>query len=206
MKATEKKGRGRPIAIPREERRKRILETAEKLFIQKGYAMTSMVDIAQHGEMSKRTIYQHFETKEMLFKALVEDIGAFAYPEPSNEDTADESIAQVLRALADYVLSPRHVAITRLVIAEADNFPNMREDYYEQGIKRGKMLLESRLDDLMKQQKIRTMPVEETADLLFGAALGTNLLESINTRKVFSREVMEAKINRVVELILEKFE
>ncbi len=199
----EKKGRGRPVAIPVQERRVRILESAEKLFARNGYAATSMADIAKDAEMSKRTIYGCFETKEMLFQALVEDAGAFVPPELSAETPPRESIERILTALSNYVLSTRHVKMTRLVIAEADQFPEIREHYYMQGIKRGKDLLENRLSYLMEKGEIKTTPLEETADLLFGAALGTTLLETLNRRRDFGKEAMAAKIKRAVALLLE---
>ena len=53
-----------------DERRVRILETAEKLFYQKGYEATSVQDILDDLKMSKGGFYHHFESKLQLLDAL----------------------------------------------------------------------------------------------------------------------------------------
>jgi len=53
-----------------DERRNKILETAEKLFYRKGYEATSIQDILDDLKMSKGGFYHHFESKLQLLDAL----------------------------------------------------------------------------------------------------------------------------------------
>ena len=53
-----------------DERRSKILETAEKLFYRKGYEATSIQDILDDLKMSKGGFYHHFESKLQLLDAL----------------------------------------------------------------------------------------------------------------------------------------
>ena len=53
-----------------DERREKILETAEKLFYRKGYEATSIQDILDELKMSKGGFYHHFESKLQLLEAL----------------------------------------------------------------------------------------------------------------------------------------
>ena len=53
-----------------DERRLKILETAEKLFYRKGYEATSIQDILDDLKMSKGGFYHHFESKLQLLDAL----------------------------------------------------------------------------------------------------------------------------------------
>ena len=53
-----------------DERRGRILETAERLFYQKGYEHTSIQDILDELKLSKGGFYHHFESKLQLLDAL----------------------------------------------------------------------------------------------------------------------------------------
>ncbi len=50
-----------------------ILEKAIEVFTRKGFAETSMDEIAESAGVSKRTVYNHFQSKERLFQALVAD-------------------------------------------------------------------------------------------------------------------------------------
>ncbi|MDR0269770.1 TetR family transcriptional regulator C-terminal domain-containing protein [Paenibacillus sp.] len=55
-----------------QQKREFILERAKDLFIQKGYAATSMEDLVHFTGISKGSIYYHFENKEDLFFRLIE--------------------------------------------------------------------------------------------------------------------------------------
>ena len=49
-----------------------ILETATRLFVQKGYERTSIQDIIDNlGGLSKGAIYHHFKSKEEIFIAVM---------------------------------------------------------------------------------------------------------------------------------------
>ena len=52
-----------------------ILDTAERLFIQKGYEKTSLQDIIRETDLSKGAIYHHFTSKEEIFYSVCERIG-----------------------------------------------------------------------------------------------------------------------------------
>lgn len=63
-----------PSRTELEKGRKRdaILKAAEKVFLSKGYAETSMNDLAEKSQFTKRTIYAYFTCKEDLFCAVIE--------------------------------------------------------------------------------------------------------------------------------------
>ena len=52
--------------------RERLLETAISLFAQKGYAGTTVREIAQQAGVSKPVLYYYFESKEGLFLSILE--------------------------------------------------------------------------------------------------------------------------------------
>jgi AcrR family transcriptional regulator len=52
--------------------RKRILETAYDLFYQKGYGRVGIDDIAERANITKRTLYYHFESKDELLARVLE--------------------------------------------------------------------------------------------------------------------------------------
>ncbi|MFD2131502.1 TetR/AcrR family transcriptional regulator [Pseudogracilibacillus auburnensis] len=55
-----------------EERRKEILDVAEKLFSTKGYVHTTINDILKTIGIAKGTFYYHFQSKEAVMDAIVE--------------------------------------------------------------------------------------------------------------------------------------
>jgi AcrR family transcriptional regulator len=52
--------------------REKILETAMRLFSSHGYANTSLSQVAKEAEVSKALIFWHFESKEKLFRSVVQ--------------------------------------------------------------------------------------------------------------------------------------
>ncbi|MCH9611762.1 MAG: HTH-type transcriptional repressor KstR2 [Chlamydiia bacterium] len=54
--------------------RQLILKTAKTLFLTQGYESTTMSDIMKSLNIAKGTIYHHFESKDVLFAAVLEDI------------------------------------------------------------------------------------------------------------------------------------
>ena len=51
----------------KEQRRKAILDAAEKVFFEKGLKYSTMDDVAEEAELSKGTLYLYFKNKEELF-------------------------------------------------------------------------------------------------------------------------------------------
>lgn len=55
------------------QKRQAILEGAVKVFTKNGFDASSMDHIAEVAGVSKRTVYNHFPSKEILFQAIVAD-------------------------------------------------------------------------------------------------------------------------------------
>lgn len=58
-----------------EETVRKILDTAERLFIEKGYEHASLQDIIDETGLSKGAIYHHFSSKEDIFYSVCDRIG-----------------------------------------------------------------------------------------------------------------------------------
>ncbi|MGA7162276.1 MAG: TetR/AcrR family transcriptional regulator [Bacteroidota bacterium] len=65
MGIQERKGR------EKERRKEEILDAAQRVFIEKGLTTATVDDIATAAELSKGTIYLHFESKEDIYVALM---------------------------------------------------------------------------------------------------------------------------------------
>lgn len=58
--------------LPRAERREAILRAAATAFARTGFADTSMEDVAAEAGITKLLIYRHFDSKEELYRAVLE--------------------------------------------------------------------------------------------------------------------------------------
>lgn len=83
-----------------EETRSRILESAIKLFSDRGYNKASVDDICTEAGISKGAFYHHFESKQALFLALLDNwLQAIDNAiEASKDKTAPETFMQMTEA------------------------------------------------------------------------------------------------------------
>jgi AcrR family transcriptional regulator len=117
-----------------------ILDAATTLFLRNGYLGTSMDEIAARARVSKQTVYKHFSDKESLFSAIVSAAVDAAGNPVLEEATAladTDDVATDLRAFArgqlERVMQPRLMQLRRLVIGEANRFPELGRAFYERG-------------------------------------------------------------------------
>jgi AcrR family transcriptional regulator len=79
----------------RAEKRQLIKDTALHLFAKKGYAATSINDIAQSANISKGLMYNYFASKEAVFQSiwdgLVEEFSLMIDPNQDGEVTREEA-------------------------------------------------------------------------------------------------------------------
>jgi len=130
--------RGRPRLFDEVTRRERLVAAAEHVFVDEGYGAASMDDIARRAGMSKKTIYQVFETKHELFAAVIEsrkaELAAMIEGEGSGTSRPPEEVLRgFLRRIAGFVLAPRQAALYRLAVAESQRAPELANAFYREG-------------------------------------------------------------------------
>jgi len=118
-------------------KRESIMTAAQALFLVHGYQGTSVDQIAAVAEVSKQTVYKHFGDKRELLKAIVTAVvDATVRPFLDRIAALAESadLEPDLLALGnDYlrsVLAEPVVQLRRLVIAEANQLPELAHFYY----------------------------------------------------------------------------
>ncbi|MFD5512144.1 TetR/AcrR family transcriptional regulator [Streptomyces sp. NPDC127051] len=123
-------------------KRKAIMEAATELFLHKGYPGTSMDEIAATAAVSKQTVYKQFTDKETLFGAIITNassrVGLFVEVIDALRDTDDLSgdLTGLARRYITTVIQPGGLQLRRLLIAEADRFPEVAADYYQRAPER----------------------------------------------------------------------
>ena len=117
--------------------RARILASALSLFVKRGYEHTTFTDIAARLKMTKGAVYWHFESKEALLVALVEEMLAKFRRQleeltPKREDLTFPAMAEVMVANAERIIAnPKGTAFFMLLKTQvkwgADSMTATRE-------------------------------------------------------------------------------
>ncbi len=105
-----------------------ILAAARELFLTRGFAATSVQEIADRAGVTKRTLYVKIGDKEAIFAAVV---GAMLQDwrqvvvgfDP--DDSLQLQFEQLGRQLLSVMLEPDMVRLNRVMLAEAYRFPSL---------------------------------------------------------------------------------
>jgi len=127
----EPKFRRRKTARPGE-----IAAAALQVFAEKGFAAARLDDIAARAGVSKGAIYLYFETKEDVFRAVVEQtiapnlaaVRAMIAAHPGPFSALVETVAG---RVAEIVGQSRIGGVAKMVIGEAGNFPELARIWHD---------------------------------------------------------------------------
>jgi AcrR family transcriptional regulator len=156
---------------PKRERRKEsrpgeLLDAALDLFVEKGFSATRVEEVAARAGVSKGTLFLYFQSKEDLFKAVVRENIANQFPGWNEEfNTFQGTSADMLRyALVTWwerIGKTRVSGITKLVMSEAQNFPEIANFYQEEVIKPGNALIRRILERGVKKGEFRQLDTDQ---------------------------------------------
>ena len=119
-------------------RREQLIAVAEQLFLQHGFANTSVNAIVRVAGGSLATLYAEFGSKEALFESVLSERAARFFPEETSAPRQTLDAQAELRALATHMLkrmlSEDGLAVYRIAVHEAPRFPALRKALLEVGM------------------------------------------------------------------------
>jgi AcrR family transcriptional regulator len=157
--------------------RRRILDAAVELFGEVGFAATGLGDIIERAELTKGALYYHFESKESLASAIIEEAAAKVFetidvicasPSPAMENLVHSSFA-----VAGIVTSDPIVRTGVQVARALGEFNAVVTQSYAGALQ----LVTVQLAAAETDGDLRTaLPADAVAETLLAAYLGAELL------------------------------
>ncbi|GAB2976782.1 TetR/AcrR family transcriptional regulator [Amycolatopsis acidiphila] len=169
-----------------ESTRSALVDSAVELFTERGYAGTSLDEVAKRARVTKGALYHHFSGKQALFEA------AFAQVESGVFGRLEEIMQgpgapweRALGGLREFISSCLDPSYQRIAIHEAPVVMGW-ERWREAEDRASFGLIRSSLEDLIEAGELDSVPVEITARLLFGAlsSAATEIASSPDPEKV----------------------
>ncbi|HEY9618958.1 MAG TPA: TetR/AcrR family transcriptional regulator [Crinalium sp.] len=183
-----------------------ILKGAMQVFLQHGYAETSMDRVAAEAGVSKHTIYNYFQGKEGLFVALIERLVLrHFHVEFGCELPVTSPPEQVLRRIAEIFLSrmddPEYIAFVRLLLAESGRFPELAQLYTREVIQKG----DEALSKFLRFHPDLNLPDPDMTARIFSGSLVAFMLsqELLHGRRT-APVSKERLVNDLIRLIVGK--
>lgn len=170
---------------PRNQRRKaarpdEIIAAAIQLFHQKGFTATRIDEVAAAAGVTKGTVYLYFPSKEALFKAVVQErilpnLARMHELVAQFRGSRRDCLSMVLRGVAE-ALENCGGSISKLMIAEAGNFPELARFYETEVIEPTYQTLRQILSEGMASGEFRDMDLVHIPRIIIAPLLYANIL------------------------------
>jgi AcrR family transcriptional regulator len=152
-----------------------IIDAAMSLFAIKGFAATTMVQIAARAGISKPTIYLYFKTKEDLFDAAILDRVTSVMDRAADMVAADlpvrDAFGRVLRLIYGELIATDASVVLRIIVAEGERSPRLCERYEALAVGRGRAILAALVARGRASGELRDAPYVDLPELLLAPAL-----------------------------------
>jgi AcrR family transcriptional regulator len=189
---------------------RQILDGAAYVFARDGYEGASMSRIAGEAGVSKGTLYNYFTNKAELFSAYVRgECGrsiAMMFDDVDPATPPAEVLPQIGVGMFRMLLSERALTMYRMVVAEADKFPELASAFYAEGPARAVAHLAGYLRKAAADGMLRLDDPEFAAEQFF-ALMQTHLCMKRRLRLIAmpSQSELDHVIGQAVRMFLSTY-
>lgn len=192
-------------------KRQAIIDAARTVFLRKGYGGASMDEIAALAAASKQTVYKHFVDKQSLFTQIItsdieqaESSSQQLVEALGHSDDVERELRRFARRHIAVVTQPHLVQMRRIIISEAERFPDQARTWYERGPERGYVALAEQFEELARRGRLRIgdplLAAQHFNWLVLSVPLNTAMFLGSNTR--FSRRELDRCADEAVRVFL----
>jgi len=183
-----------------------IMQAAVDLFVSKGFASTKIDDIAKQAGVSKGTVYLYYSSKESLFKAMVHELMVPKINEVeryilSYDGKQQELLKIVILQWWQTVKSSGITGIPKLIISEADKFPELTKFYVKEVIHRIQTILVNIIHSGIDKQEFRKVNPLLTSRVIMSSLVYFSMWDTSLKKYDQSGLEVEDLIDEQIEMI-----
>lgn len=155
----------------KEARPQELLAAALDLFVERGYAATRLDDVAARAGVSKGTLYLYFSNKEELFKTVVREnvlplIGEAELAIVQHEGSSIELLREIILGWWSRIGDTKLSGISKLMMAESCNFPEVAKFYHDEVISRGNAMIVRVLERGTARGEFRPIDAQQATNVI----------------------------------------
>ncbi len=202
------KSAGRPRAADKEARHQALLQTAGRLFLDKGYSNVSLEMIAREAHVAVRTIYVKFGGKVGLLNAVIVNRRAHFFEGMRSMETDTRPMEEVLTDFSlrflELLSQPKSNQLYRMVLGESRTSPELAEAFYEAGPKQTRKELARYFDRPDIRARLRSdFSSDVLAFHLLNCVLGDGMCSLLFPQEsALTPEVRQARVQQGLKLFL----
>lgn len=190
-------------------KRKAIVNAAKKVFLEQGFEAANMNRISEEANVSKRTIYKHFENKYELFIAIIHNLCDYVAESMSSENQPDNkqlSMEDYLKWLGinflQNIYKPEQIELYRTVTAEAKTSPEIGIAFFDGPISRSEHIIYDYFVEQTHQKKMVLKQPRIAASQFIGMLKGDMHMKLLFTKR---KRVPSLEIEEMVEGTVDLF-
>ncbi|QFT29745.1 putative acrEF/envCD operon repressor [Labrenzia sp. THAF82] len=190
-----------------DQKKKQIIEAAIAEFQERGFAGASMDRISDRAQVSKRTVYNHFESKEVLFKGinqcLADQINS-ALEMPYDPDLPiREALIRLGWAEGELMINPCFMSLARIIMSETIRDPELAADMNSRMTKLS--VFAEHIQEAIKEGKLSADDPSVAAEQFLGLLKSRAFYPNIYASRVPERPEMEKIIEESVDMFLARY-
>ncbi len=198
---------GRPSRLATVQLQETILDVATELFLTHGYGATSIEAVAAGARISKRTFYHRFDDKADLFEAVVRRLIDRWLPPFEAQLAEPVAIDALLLRTANQILavalSPPALALHRVLVAEAQRFPQLIQLVNEAGAGKGVDRIAALLERESKAGSLAIADSRFAAEQFLNMVLSVPQKRALGFGEIMSPDELARWTSRTVALFLD---
>jgi len=191
----------------KDQKKKQIIEAAIAEFQEKGFAGASMDRISERANVSKRTVYNHFDSKDILFRditqCLVDQLNA-ALEIPYDPDLPiRDALMRLGWAEGELMVNPCFMSLARMIMGETIRDPEMAADLEARMTKLS--VFERYMAEALRQGKLANGDPGLMAEQFLGLIKSRAFFPNMYAARVPDRAEVDTIIQDSVDMILAKY-
>ncbi|MBV8304892.1 MAG: TetR/AcrR family transcriptional regulator [Acidimicrobiia bacterium] len=179
--------------------RRQLLDVAARLFAEQGYEDTSIEQVLRQAGVSRGSLYHHYDSKEQLFEAVVEDVEQRIAEELMTVVVRHRDPVQVLRArCARWIALAEDPAVRRIILTDAPAVLGWQR-WREIDERHGFGLLKHGVADVASAGRLAAGDVDVVAHVLLGGLNEAAMLVARAENPVAARRQATKAVDRLID-------
>lgn len=190
----------------KEARPAEILDAAMSEFTQNGFAGARLTDVAQRAGISHGTIYNYFDSKETLFRALfrarlVDSLDPAAFGSALGATSAPQMLRLALKTAFRELAGSDAIALIRILLVESERFPDLVRECRNEVFGKAEFMLRLLLEQGVARGELMQGSYQRHVNVLLSPVITAALFGSISGSENWKNEA-EQQIDAFLDAIL----
>ena len=195
-----------------EKKKAQIRDAAQRLFLEGGYAATSMDAVTTAAGVSKQTVYVYYPSKRVLFADVLEH-ASVGHPKfqaldylrtahPANRAELQDVLTQFAQRVVRTMLQPEYISLLRVLIPEVRSHPDLSELFQEVIARRSLHSVGQLLEEAADRGVVGRVDTDAAARLLVGPLLTYLVVDGLLSAHEPAQQPDTARIESIAALVV----